>query len=89
MIKVIRDTAEKFRAECWNCFALLEYDLSDIDPYTGAITCPCCEAWITHKAHGQPAYKMLLADEVAGSMSKRGGNFYCSYGERKDNDKDN
>ena len=71
MIKVIRDTAEKFRAECWSCFALLEYDLSDIDPCTGAITCPCCEAWITHKKHGKPANQMLLEVEVDERWSKK------------------
>ena len=71
MIKVIRDAAKKFRAECWNCFAVLEYDLSDIDLHTGAITCPCCTAWITHKEHGKPAYQMLLEVEVDERWSKR------------------
>ena len=51
-IKIIKKPSHLFRAECPQCYALLEYNFHDIS--SDAIQCPCCSFWFSHTAYGTP-----------------------------------
>ena len=51
-MKVIRPSCEVFRIECWKCYALLEYNIADIE--ADYVQCPCCGNWISCRAYARP-----------------------------------
>ena len=56
-MKILRKRPDKFRAECPECFAYLEYDKNDIlddDFFSGCIQCPCCFNFFSHTQYAKP-----------------------------------
>ena len=51
-IKIIKKPCEVFRAECPNCFAVLEYDIYEV--VQDYIQCPGCFNWFLHRDRGMP-----------------------------------
>ena len=51
-VKIIRKPIRIYRAECPNCYALLEYNFHDAE--TGTVKCPCCSNWLDHRVYGKP-----------------------------------
>lgn len=54
-MKIIRPSSDVFRAECWCCNAILEYELYEVGG--GYIKCPCCGEMISHRNYGKPIEK--------------------------------
>jgi hypothetical protein len=46
-IKIIRKQSTRYRIECEQCEALLEYGFHEME--NGAIQCPCCQYWNDHR----------------------------------------
>lgn len=51
-MKVIKLPIKVFRARCSKCFALLEYNIGDIEQRY--VQCPCCGEWFNHCTFATP-----------------------------------
>lgn len=51
-IKIIRKPSHLYRMECPQCYALLEYNFSDVE--SGTVKCPCCSTFNDHRGYGKP-----------------------------------